>query len=103
MAVQTDLVSARVERQVKDRAQANLKTMGLTISDAIRIVLARVADKKTVPAELFLNQDEYDSWFKAKVYEALEEEGEGTPHDEVIGKARQIIAENARNAQKNKI
>lgn len=50
---QNQLVQARVDGEVKAQAAAVLAGMGLTVSDAVRILLAKVAQEKTMPLELF--------------------------------------------------
>ena len=46
------VVRARIDAQVKNQAAAVLKTMGLTVSDAFRLLLVRVAAEKTLPFEI---------------------------------------------------
>lgn len=46
-----DLVQARIDRRVKQEAAAVLASIGLTISDAVRLLLARVAHDKRLPFE----------------------------------------------------
>lgn len=48
-----ELVQARVSGEVKAEAAAVLAGMGLTVSDAVRILLTKVAREKTMPLELF--------------------------------------------------
>ena len=45
------LVQARINGEVKDQAAAVLATMGLTVSDAVRLMLTRVAHDKVLPFE----------------------------------------------------
>ena len=47
------LVQTRINGIVKDEAAAVLATMGLTVSDAVRIMLTRVAREKALPFEPF--------------------------------------------------
>ena len=49
---QNQLVQARVNGEVKAQATAALADMGLTVSDAVRILLTRVAREKRMPLEL---------------------------------------------------
>ena len=49
---QNVLVRARINEDVKKRAAAVLETMGLTVSDACRILLTKVAQEKQFPIEL---------------------------------------------------
>lgn len=43
------VVRARIDRDTKARAAAALEAMGLSVSDAIRLLLLRVADEKRLP------------------------------------------------------
>lgn len=45
------LVQTRINSIVKDEASAVLATMGLTVSDAVRLLLTRVAHDKALPFE----------------------------------------------------
>ncbi|MEQ1726199.1 MAG: type II toxin-antitoxin system RelB/DinJ family antitoxin [Sphingopyxis sp.] len=46
-----DLVQTRINGAVKAEASAVLATMGLTVSDAVRLLLTRVAHDKALPFE----------------------------------------------------
>ncbi len=46
------IVRARLDTATKELAAAALEAMGLTISDAIRLLLLRVADEKRLPFEV---------------------------------------------------
>ena len=50
------VVRSRIDAGVKDRAAAVLGGMGLTVSDAIRIVLTRVANENELPFDLKPNK-----------------------------------------------
>lgn len=45
-------VSARIDTKIKNEAKAALDTMGLSVSDAIRLLFVRVAKEKRLPFEL---------------------------------------------------
>ena len=45
------VVRARVEEGVKEEATVVLATMGLTVSDAFRMMLTRIAREKALPFE----------------------------------------------------
>lgn len=45
------VVRARIDEHVKEEATAVLAAMGLTVSDAFRIMLTRVAREKALPFE----------------------------------------------------
>ena len=52
------LVQARVDKEIKEEAAAVLAGMGLTVSDAVRLLLTRVAHEKALPfAPLVPNAD----------------------------------------------
>ena len=48
----TSMVHIRVDGNVKTEAAAALATMGLTVSDAVRILLTRIAAEKAMPFEV---------------------------------------------------
>ena len=43
------LVQARINGQIKDEATAVLAAMGLTVSDAVRLLLTRIAHEHAMP------------------------------------------------------
>lgn len=45
------LVQARIDGKVKEEAAAVLASMGLSVSDAVRLMLTRVAHDKALPFE----------------------------------------------------
>jgi DNA-damage-inducible protein J len=45
------LVQARIDGKVKEEAAAVLATMGLSVSDAVRLMLIKVAHDKALPFE----------------------------------------------------
>lgn len=45
------VVRARIDEHIKEEASAVLEAMGLTVSDAFRIMLTRVAREKALPFE----------------------------------------------------
>ena len=45
----TTVVHIRVDEQIKKQAAETLATLGLSVPDAVRIMLARVAAEKTLP------------------------------------------------------
>lgn len=48
----TTMVHVRVDEQVKAKASKALASMGLSVSDAVRVLLARVAAEKALPFEV---------------------------------------------------
>lgn len=49
---QDTYVRARIDAATKERAVAALADMGLSVSDAIRLLLIRVADERRLPFEV---------------------------------------------------
>lgn len=52
MATADTYVRARIDTGTKERAAAALEAMGLSISDAIRMLMLRVADERCLPFEV---------------------------------------------------
>jgi DNA-damage-inducible protein J len=65
------LVQTRIDADVKEKATAVLENMGLTVSDAVRILLTRTANEGMLPLELVSNSKAYDGWFREKVRQVL--------------------------------
>jgi DNA-damage-inducible protein J len=65
------LVQTRIDPVIKERATAVLEDMGLTLSDAVRIMLTRTANEGALPFDLSNNAAAHDRWFRAKIEEAL--------------------------------
>jgi DNA-damage-inducible protein J len=57
MAANT-VVRARIDEHTKEEAAAVLAAMGLTVSDAFRIMLTRVAREKALPFEPLVPSEE---------------------------------------------
>ena len=49
--MQNAVVRARIDERIKDEATVVLAAMGLTVSDAFRILLTRIAREKALPFE----------------------------------------------------
>ncbi len=48
----TTMVHIRVDEKVKERAAKTLAAMGMSVSDAVRLLLVRVAAEKALPFEV---------------------------------------------------
>ena len=48
----TEMVHVRIDKRVKTRAAKTLAAMGLSVSDAVRVLLTRVATEKALPFEI---------------------------------------------------
>lgn len=77
------LVQTRIDADVKERAADILEGMGLTVSDAVRILLTRIAREGSLPMELLASSEAHDAWFRAKVLQALQDERPDIDHEEV--------------------
>ena len=77
------LVQTRIDPAVKERAAAVLGELGITVSDAVRILLPRTANEGALPFALAQNAAEHDAWFRAKVREALDDPRPAIPHKQV--------------------
>ncbi len=47
------LVQARIDPKIKEEASAVLEDMGLSVSDAVRLMLVKTAKEKTLPFEIW--------------------------------------------------
>ena len=77
------LIQTRIDTGVKEQAAAVLGNMGLTVSDAVRILLTRIAKEGALPIGLTTDPVAHDAWFRAKVQEALDDARPAIPHDQV--------------------
>jgi DNA-damage-inducible protein J len=48
----TEMVHVRIEKRIKAQAAKTLASMGLSVSDAVRVLLTRVAAEKALPFEV---------------------------------------------------
>ena len=92
----TSMLHVRVDDQLKAQATEALAEVGLTISDAVRILLTRVAHEGGLPAGLAADPDAYDAWFRAKVWEALNDVRPTVPHTDVTAEMRELIEQKRR-------
>ncbi|EMQ1857103.1 type II toxin-antitoxin system RelB/DinJ family antitoxin [Salmonella enterica] len=52
MSLSDSYVRARIDNVTKERATVALEAMGLSISDAIRLLMLRIADEKRLPFDV---------------------------------------------------
>ena len=52
MPIAESYVRARIDKDTKERATKALDDMGLSVSDAIRLLMLRVADERRLPFEI---------------------------------------------------
>lgn len=91
MAAQTSMLHVRVDEQLKNQAVEKLANVGLTVSDAVRILLTRVVQEGALPVGLTADPKAYDAWFHAKVHEALADKRPAVPHQRVMKEAQAVI------------
>ncbi len=48
----TEMVHIRIDKRIKTQAAKALSAMGLSVSDAVRVLLTRVAAEKALPFDL---------------------------------------------------
>jgi len=91
MPAQTSMLHVRVDDQLKSQASDALAGVGLTLSDAVRILLTRVAAEGGLPAGLTADPNAYDAWFRAKVQEALDDLRPAEAQAQVMQEAQALI------------
>jgi DNA-damage-inducible protein J len=84
MTSRTSILYTRIRDRLKTGAAEKLPNVGLTISDAVRLLLTRVAKEVLLPAGLAADADAYEAWFRAKEQEALTDNRSSTSHGEVV-------------------
>lgn len=85
------MLHVRVDDQLKAQASEALAGVGLTISDAVRILLTRLAAEGGLPAGLTSDPDAYDAWFRTKVRKALDSPRPSIPYAQVMQDAQAVI------------
>lgn len=94
-ALANEIVRVRINEQLKNDATAVLESMGLTMSDAIRIFLKRVVDEKALPFTLKMpkhldisqmSKEEIDQAFEASFKDF--EEGRFCSVDEAFSRIK---------------
>jgi DNA-damage-inducible protein J len=91
MTARTSMLHVRVDDQLKTEAAEKLANFGLTVSDAVRILLTRVVREGALPAGLAMDPEAYDAWFRSRVQEALNDKRPPVAHEKVMEEAQKII------------
>lgn len=91
MSHHSSMLHVRVDEQLKAEATEALAGVGLTLSDAVRILLTRIVSEGGLPAGLASDPVAYDAWFRAKVREALDDPGPAIPHEKAMRDAQALI------------
>lgn len=91
MATRTSMLHVRIDEQLKAAATAALSDVGLTVSDAVRILLTRVVREGGLPTGLVSDPAAYDAWFRSKVQQALADPRPAMPHAQVMDEVQTLI------------
>lgn len=65
------LIQTRIDADIKQRASAVLESVGLTVSDAVRIRLTKTANDGALPFSISTDAAAYYAWFRRSVQEAI--------------------------------
>jgi DNA-damage-inducible protein J len=85
------MLHVRVDNELKADAAEKLASFGLTVSDAVRILLTRVIKEGGLPVGLTVDPDVHDAWFRDKVKEALADVRPAVPHQQVMDEVQALI------------
>jgi DNA-damage-inducible protein J len=88
----------RVNDELKVDAAEKLASFGLTVSDAVRILLTRVSKEGGLPVGLTADPEAHDAWFRDKVKEVLADAQPTVPHQQVMDEAQALIDRKRRSA-----
>lgn len=91
MTGHTSMLHVRVDEQLKAQATEALANIGLTVSDAVRILLTRITKEGGLPVSLTAAPEVHDAWFRTKVQEALADTRPPLPHQQVMDEAQALI------------
>lgn len=94
----TSMLHVRVNAKLKADATETLASFGLTISDAVRILLTRITKEGGLPVGLTTDPEAHDTWFRDKVKEALADTQPTVSHQQVMDEAQALIDKKRRRA-----
>ncbi|WP_422133919.1 type II toxin-antitoxin system RelB/DinJ family antitoxin [Endozoicomonas sp. ALD040] len=86
----TSMLHVRVDSALKTEATEKLANFGLTLSDAVRILLTRITKEGGLPVGLTSDPEAHDAWFRERVKEALNSE-DVLSHNQVMDEAQALI------------
>jgi DNA-damage-inducible protein J len=87
----TSMLHVRVDNELKVDAAEKLARVGLTVSDAVRILLTRIAKEDGIPIGLIADPEAYSTWFRDKVKEALADKQPTLSHKQVMNEVQALI------------
>lgn len=94
----TSMLHVRVDDKLKADATEKLASIGLTVSDAVRILLTRITKEGGLPVGLTADPEAHDAWFRDKVKEALADSRPTVSHKQVMDEAQALIDRKRRRA-----
>ena len=77
------LVQTRIDPNVKEKGALVLEQLGMTVSDAARILLTRTANEGALPFSLVANVTPHDVWFRFRVQQAIDDPRPPVSNEEV--------------------
>lgn len=92
------MLHVRVDDELKADAAKNLAHFGLTVSDAVRILLTRISKEGGLPVGLTTDPEAHDAWFRDKVKEALADTQPTVSHNQVMDDVQILIDRKRRHA-----
>ncbi|WP_236451741.1 type II toxin-antitoxin system RelB/DinJ family antitoxin [Stutzerimonas stutzeri] len=98
MMAHTSMLHVRVDDALKADAAKKLASFGLTVSDAVRILLTRITKEGGLPVGLTTDPEAHDAWFRDKVNQALADTRPAVPHQQVMDEAQALIDRKRRGA-----
>jgi DNA-damage-inducible protein J len=87
----TSMLHVRVDNELKADATKKLASFGLTVSDAVRILLTRITKEGGLPVGLTADPVAHDVWFREKVMEALADTQPSIKHNQVMDEVQALI------------
>lgn len=87
----TSMLHVRIDSDLKDDAARTLANIGLTLSDAVRILLTRITKEGGLPVGLTVDPEAHKAWFEAQVKEALTDTKPTASHQEVMDDVQTMI------------
>lgn len=87
----TSMLHVRVDDELKADATKKLASFGLTVSDAVRILLTRITKEGGLPVGLTADPAAHDAWFREKVIEALADTQTSVSHNQVMDEVQALI------------
>jgi len=91
MTAQTTMLNVRVDDRIQAEATEKLAVLGLTVADAVRLLLTSIAQEGELPAGLTSDPDAYDAWFRAKVLEGLADRRPTVSHQQAMDRVQALI------------